>query len=536
MIIKKPYAFLIRHFRLIHFILLIPIIIVLLSTRSILTFFKAYVAAGYVTDEVNIVSNYLNFLVYPALIFIIIGFILILLLLRSKNKNINIYAFNSLFYFILLILFILIPSILTKYETTDIASTTARVYRDVTNFIYFFQYLIIFLVIIKGLGFDFERFKFIDILDELDLEEEDSDEIEFKIGLPAYKAKRSLRKTFREFKYYVLENKFYLSIICSIVLVISLIFIVVSIINGNRNIKINQIFSLNNFNIKFNSSILTNIDYNGQVIAEDKYYLAVKTYVKNVGTTAQKLDTSDFWLEIAKDKYKYPILDRSGKFIDLGKPYYGEKIAKNYECEYVLVYELTSEEIKSNYTIKILDSITYKEDEIIPKYKIINLTPKLINKISEINIKQLGEEINLENTNLMNTTLKIDAYTITNKYLYTYEFCIMDEECYESTNSVTPDTGSSAGYYTLIKLNGNFNLDENSTYAKYKLGSNNFFKDFVQIEYVIGDNTHIANVSDKTPENSDGIYVIQVPKKVDEASEINLIVTIRDKEFIYKLK
>ena len=81
-----------------------------------------------------------------------------------------------------------------------------------------------------------------------------------------------------------------------------------------------------------------------------------------------------------------------------------------------------------------------------------------------------------------------------------------------------------------------FNLDENSTYAKYKLGSNNFFKDFVQIEYVIGDNTHIANVSDKTPENSDGIYVIQVPKKVDEASEINLIVTIRDKEFIYKLK
>ena len=536
MIIKKPYAFLIRHYRLIHFILLIPMIIILISTRNILSFFRDYVAAGYITNEIGIVANHLNIFVYPALILNIIVFTLILLLLKSKNKKITLYIFMIIFYFILLILFIFIPGILAKYETTDIVSTTARIYRDITNFIYFSQYLIIFLIIIKGLGFDFERFKFIDILDELDLEEEDSDEFEFKIGLPNYKTKRNLRKYIRELKYYVLENKFYLSIIIGIIFLITLIFTIITIINGNRNIKVNQLFSLNNFNVKFNSSILTNIDYNGQVIAEGKYYLAINTYVKNIGSTSKKLDTDDFWLEISKDKYKYPILDRSGKFIDIGKPYYGEKIAKNSESEYVIVYELSTEELRDTYTIKILDSITYKDDEIIPKYKIIDINPVRISKINEINNVNLGDKVSFSKTNLLNTTLKIDSFTITNKYIYKYDFCINDEECYQSTNSVTPDTGSATGYYTLLKLNGIFILDEECTYSKYKLGSNNFFKDYVQVEYKINDVSHIARVTDKTPTNSENTYIIQVPKKVDEASEINLIITVRDIQYIYKLK
>ncbi len=536
MVIRKPYAFLIRHFRLIHFLIIIPMFITLLCTRTVLDFFSTFVASGYVTSETNIASNYINPIVYLALILIIVSVIAIIFLLRTKDKDIKAHLIIVIFYAILLIGFFILPGILSNFETTDVAPTTSRMIRDIVSFLYYVQYAFILLTFIKGLGFDFERFQFIDLLSELDIDEEDSDEVEFRIGVEGYKAKRKIRFLLREFKAYLLENKFFVSIILGVILVILIIMLIINIVTGNQNIRINQRFSLQGFSVKFNNAMVSNLDYNGHLISKDDYFLAVNIYVKNISGQSKELDTSAFYLDLGEKNYIYPTLSYGGNFVDFGRPYYNGKIFKDSECEYLIVYKLTRKQIRTAYTIKILDSIVYKKDEIIPKYKIINLKPQIIDEINSISNVGLGEEINFKNTNLLDTSLRIDSYTLTNRYVYEYNFCLTEEDCRLSKNSVTPDTPSSKGQYTLIALNGEFNIDKESSYSKYKLSTNDFFNDFMEIEYTIGGVTHTSKVTNKTPEEVKDTTIIQVPKRVENAEAINLILTVRDKRFIYKIK
>ncbi len=537
MVIRKPYAFLIRHFRLIHFLIIIPMFITLLCTRTVLDFFSTYVASGYVTSETNIAYNYLNPIVYFALIFVIVSIIAIIFLLRTKDKDIKAHLIIGIFYAILLVGFFILPGIFSTFETTDVAPTSARMIRDIVSFLYYVQYAFILVTFIKGLGFDFERFQFIDLLSELDIDEEsDSDEVEFRIGVEGYKAKKKIRSLIREFKAYLLENKFFVTIILGVVLIILIIMLIINIITGNQSIRINQRFSLQGFSVKFNNAIVSNLDYNGHLISPDNYYLAVNIFVKNTSGESKELDTSAFYLDLGEKNYVYPTLAYGSKFIDFGRPYYNGRIYKDSECEYLIVYELSSKQVRTAYTIKILDSITYKKDEIIPKYKIINLKPQIINKINSEKNVNLGDEVDFKYTNLLNTKIRIDSYTMTNRYVYEYNFCLTDDDCRVSKNSVTPANPSSAGQYTLIALNGEFNIDENSSFSKYKLATNDFFKDFTEIEYTVGGVTHTSKVTNKTPEELTDTVIIEVPKRVENAESISLILTVRDKRFIYKLK
>ena len=49
MILKKPYGFLIKHFKIINLILLVPILYIILKFGDIAGFFRDYVAAKYNT-------------------------------------------------------------------------------------------------------------------------------------------------------------------------------------------------------------------------------------------------------------------------------------------------------------------------------------------------------------------------------------------------------------------------------------------------------------------------------------------------------
>ena len=79
MVLKKPYAFIIKHFRAIHLLLLIPIFYLIIKTRAIVYFFNSYVTYGYNLNfsEVltNISSHYINILMYISVILILLVFV-----------------------------------------------------------------------------------------------------------------------------------------------------------------------------------------------------------------------------------------------------------------------------------------------------------------------------------------------------------------------------------------------------------------------------------------------------------------------------
>ena len=84
MVLRRPYAFLIKHFKLIHIILFILFAYITFKANNIVTFFKDYILYnGSVGIEM---TNYINTFIYIAIFLILIMSITIYYLMKYKKK------------------------------------------------------------------------------------------------------------------------------------------------------------------------------------------------------------------------------------------------------------------------------------------------------------------------------------------------------------------------------------------------------------------------------------------------------------------
>ena len=267
MIVKKPYAFLIKYFRIIHLLLLVPIIYLINKTRSIVSFFKVYVANNYSTNILDITGKYINIFMYLFILIIIFVALAIFLLMRQKKKSTKLYISIIAYYFLLFILIIVAHSIMASMESDVISAQAARAYRDISQVAILPQFFFLIYMIIRGIGFDIKKFDFANDLKDLEISEADKEEVEVSLNLEGYRIKRKIRFFVREFIYYVKENKFIFSIIAIIIgfFVIRLLYI--NIFIKNQSYVISDQMNHQNFNIKISDSILTNLGYDGSVIS-----------------------------------------------------------------------------------------------------------------------------------------------------------------------------------------------------------------------------------------------------------------------------
>ena len=92
MILKKPYAFLIKHFKLMHLIICALLVYIAYKCNDMLYYFTQYINAGYYIKIGDVVGDYINIYLYLSL-FIILFFILTtIILLHIKEKNTFIYG------------------------------------------------------------------------------------------------------------------------------------------------------------------------------------------------------------------------------------------------------------------------------------------------------------------------------------------------------------------------------------------------------------------------------------------------------------
>ena len=87
MILRKPYAFLIKHFKLIHLLLCIPFVYLIIRFGAMSSFLSNYVRANYYTSEVNIAGTYINYFMYGAILLVILLALAIYFLMRKKEKD-----------------------------------------------------------------------------------------------------------------------------------------------------------------------------------------------------------------------------------------------------------------------------------------------------------------------------------------------------------------------------------------------------------------------------------------------------------------
>ena len=92
MILRKPYKFLIKHFKLIHLLLFLPIIYLIINTNSIYQFFGEYIKNNYTfANNGNLAGSYINIFMYFAILLIVAIALIIYYLMRQKKKNTKLY-------------------------------------------------------------------------------------------------------------------------------------------------------------------------------------------------------------------------------------------------------------------------------------------------------------------------------------------------------------------------------------------------------------------------------------------------------------
>lgn len=523
MILRKPYAFLIRHFKIIHLLLLLPLCYIAFKTSNVLDFFERMVANNYVTNEVNIASNYINLFVYLSLIIIVSSSIFIYSLMKEKNKKTFYYIFLIVYYALLFICTSLTYGQLFNLENHDAIASTIRLFRDFSRILYYPQFLFIAYTLFRGVGFDIKSFNFIKDLEELELDDNDDEEVEISFGKNSYKYKRSFRKTIRELKYYILENKFVFLCILGVIIIILGSTLYMNIEVYNKKYGLNQAFSSNGLIISVNDSKLTNLSYDGTTISNDNYYLAIKVAIANRTKQSKDLDITNFRLYLG-NHYIYPILDKSNKFLDYGSCYFGGTILPETSSEYIIVFEIPQKYYRKSYTLRVLDSIIYNIGEIHPKYRLINLNPSIETKVEDMGSVSKGTKVSLIDTTLGQSSFTINDYYFDNKFNYTYEKCINDN-CREYNGNLSTSTS------IYLILDANIDLDEKSYYYKNKVWRKNFFSDFIKLKYNYQGIEYNGELIDKTPDNYQGSYMIfQVPKSVSYATDLKLELNIRNRK------
>lgn len=527
MILKKPYAFLIKRFRLIHLFLTFFIAYLLSRSFNIYSFLSRYVTNVYSTLGDASPSNYITTFMFLTCILIVAFSLSMYLLMRKKDKPSTLYVLLSIYYVAFLIVLIAYYVILKGMEGVSVSIKDAMIYRDIILIVTLPQIAFLVVSFIRGVGFDIKKFNFSKDLKELDIAEEDSEEFEFVLGVDSYKYKRFINRRIREFKYYVLENKFMFTILMGLAGVIFVLITILNLTVYNRVYGRNQRVNVNNLTLRVNNSYLTNMDYMGNIIENGKYFLIVNTTFTNKSGNSTVLNLSSYELK-TKHGTVTPTISRNNYFVDLGAGYQKEKIENGTDATYILVYELNDNQKANKYTLHIIDQVNYKVGSINTKAKDVSLKPRIYDKITNVGTYYTGSPITMYDSLLENTSLQIDSFKFDSKFTYKYEACIRTS-CSNKTDVVVADAAKSK---TLLILNGKLSLDKSSTFAENRKTTLSFFDAFVKIRY----DDKIAYVTNRTPKSLTEGFILEVDNGAKNAKNVDLVITVRNKEYVLKLK
>lgn len=525
MIIKNPYGFISKHYRVILLILLVPLLYLVLKYSDIAKFFREYISSNYKTVETDIADSYVSGLCIFTLVIMTIIHLVIGIIIKSKKKNALIHFINAGYYVILFALSMLFHASMSTIETGSISSTFIRFVRDMANLSFIPGIILLLYQSAKGIGFNLKSFRFERETGlELGEDDEDDDAIEIKIDNNKPSTTSGIVHLLRELKYYVLENKLIFRIVGIIAVIAIVITIYINFQVYNKNVSVNQAFVLDNFTMSLKESYLTDIDYRGNVIEEGKYFLAVKIGIYNKSKIDSTIDNTNFRIFIG-DEVIYPSYDRSSRFLDIGSSYQGQTIYAGQSDDYVLVYELTADQLQTQYQLKILSGIEDGETSIKTKYKIINIRPTNLLDQESLGIASIGSELDLSKTTLGETKYTLESVTIDTNYPYSYEQCNINKVCSTISDTVVPSNGK-----LLLIIKDNLIWDETTSY--YKNGSTDFYVDFVTIEYDYkissGErhtSTTLTNVSSSSIE---GVKLYEVPSNIRNGYNKKMVIRIRN--------
>ena len=521
MILRKPYAFLIKNFKIIHLILSVLMSIIIYKFTNILSFFNEYLAS-----KPNVISKNVALSLYPKsiiiYIIIVLAFsIIIMSLMQWKKKPITFYSY---------LIFTIVGSCAVLYYSYDIISTleeglvavkTLRMVRDLCVVSIIAQSLSLIILIARTMGFDVKKFDF--GKEMLKVSDSDREEFEFDVSFDSDKFKRNFRRNMRNIKYTYKENKLLINLVLGVVFAIICAIIYININIYNKRYGENTMVSVDGFTFGITSSIYTKLDNKGNTISKNDTFVITNIKIKS-NINDSSIDTNNFKLYI--DKAEYNVSDNNSLF-DLGKIYKNTDISNTFES-YILIFKVPDDKMDKKMTL------LYKSNK--GKNVKFKVNAKSIDKKDDIKDYNLNDTIDFKDSLIDGTKLTITGFDIQDRFKIDYDFCI-ESKCNSSYEYIYR---SLIGNYdkTILKLDyvyepGIKKIDEIDNI--YSLTSK-----MAIIKYIIGDKTYMNNeyLRELKPSNvslSKTLF-LEVDENIKNADSIVISFRIRNKLYNYKLK
>ena len=544
MILRKPYAFIIKHFKLLHLILTVLLGISIYRVNYISSFLKDYLSSPIVFNRYSVesymtssnISDLIGRLdtLFPLYVFIlplitILVTLIILFILYNKKKPYLLYIVIIVYSISLLIAYAITYSLTGDMQTTLVDTRLTNIVKDLMSIATIIGVLITIFTLIRATGFDIKRFNFVKDLQELDINEKDNEEFEVELNIDSNVIRRNIRKTFRYLKYLYIEKKFMINVILALIITMTTFIIYFFFMVHHKNYEQYEIFRTDDFTMHIDNTYITNKDYLGKVI-NDNYLVIIDLNVNSIYKNGKKLDISNCILQIGNNEYTHKSKYRD-YLIDLGTVY-NDNLITNVKSNYLLVYEIPKSKINESmifrYTLD-FDLLAKTLRPIYAKVKLnpINLTENITNKRYDI-----LDDVSLEDSVMKNLSLRIDEYDIGSTMAEYYRFCANTKTCYDSVEYITPSVGNIDK--SILKIKGK--LDNSNITGVYNLY--NLIEKFGKIEYKIDNKTKKATIISKiNPSHiTNDTYYMEIPKEVENAEEVSLKFYIRNIIYEFPLR
>ncbi len=510
MVIRKPYAFLIKYFRQIHIVLLVLAIYIYTRVVRLSSFVNNYIDTEIYNEMVDPIKNYTSTLTYLAIILLLIGVITIIILFKQKKKPKLMYILIGIEYIVIFFIFSFSTSYFNNLHGATINSAQIRLIRDFLKVFSIFQFAVFIMLIIRILGIDLQKFGFLNDEEFLTASEADREEIEVGINIDKDRYVNTVKKSLRHFKYYYVENKFILNIVMA-VLTIVFSFTVVNFILSFKTYKQGKAFNADGYEITVNDVYISKYNSGGEEIEKNKSFIILNIDIFNYyGST--KINTDKFLLMNSKDTVT-PTTKYNNYFKDLGIPYNGTSMEYRVKYNYILIYKVDASFVKGKYTLY------YNNNAKNIKIKINPINYSVKNKKKEY---KLTDDIELPNGKL-----SIEEYNLVDEIDLLYDTCSVDN-CYVKEKNMNAYSFGSTSKFLQLEIDS----EEYEGYDFYE-----FLKEHAKIVYTVNNIESKVDVKgiDNINYKGDTTYIV-VSNNISLASSIYLDINVRNNEYKYKLK
>ena len=514
MIIRKPYAFLIKNFKKIHIFLLLLSFYVVYKIFDVASFISDYMQFGTYDYFNDPVTKHINLGMQIAIILIFIGAAALLFLLRYKQKPWKLYLIPIIEYAAMFFILGMIKGIFNAYSTV-IKATDVRLTRDLLIMVGIAQIPAIAVFVMRVFGLDKKKFNFKQDEEYLGLSEADREEIEISLDVDKDSFKRFFRRTKRNVSYFYTEHK-------KICIGILVVLVIGGVYNSykhffvtNKSYSEGEIYSANGYTMRINKAYYTNKDYRGNVISKKSNFVIVDLIVKN-NSQPRTIEMENFHIKNGIKDYVSTRKTYEKEFVDLGTTYnIVKELKRDEQTSFIIVYKVDKDLDKDKFVMYYQEKSGYLRK--------IKIKINDISKIKKQKKLQLGDTLKIDIANNPDN-ISIDHAEITNVAEYTIRNCSVTN-CVANTNTLNAD-GSyeillmefGSEVYTVSKL-----LDFLTKYGKLTYIDSDGIKQEVEIESAISSKYYGKTI------------FLKIPTNVTKDTKLTLNLVIRDKEYDYEL-